>query len=267
MANPDRITLIIEGLPEDNGRVRFSTFMSQLQSLSAAISKLDRETNSELGRTQFDIAELSYSSPIRVALEPRGRNAVQGGHRIAAAISNFADALVAGTALSELDTDVLEEFQKLANPVGKQVKAATLLINSRPFSLTKEIATRAQDALATVEECDGAVDGMLEQINIHHAANTFHIYPLIGPNKITCRFPSRLYDDAVAAVGRRVEVRGLLQYRANAHFPHQVAVSEIDTFEREEDLPDWEDIRGRAPGATGKLSSEAFIRELRDAWV
>lgn len=28
----------------------------------------------------------------------------------------------------------------------------------------------------------------------------------------------------------------------------------------------WEDVRGRAPDATGQLSSEAFVRELRDAW-
>ena len=31
-------------------------------------------------------------------------------------------------------------------------------------------------------------------------------------------------------------------------------------------LPDWDDIRGRSPDATGGLSSEAFVRELRDAW-
>lgn len=32
------------------------------------------------------------------------------------------------------------------------------------------------------------------------------------------------------------------------------------------DSPDWEDLRGRAPDATGDLSSEAFIRKLRDSW-
>lgn len=30
---------------------------------------------------------------------------------------------------------------------------------------------------------------------------------------------------------------------------------------------DWDDLRGRAPGATGALSSEAFVRELRDDWT
>lgn len=31
-------------------------------------------------------------------------------------------------------------------------------------------------------------------------------------------------------------------------------------------LPDWDDLRGVAPNATGDLSSEAFVRELRDGW-
>ena len=30
--------------------------------------------------------------------------------------------------------------------------------------------------------------------------------------------------------------------------------------------PDWDDLRGAAPGATGALTSEDFVRELRDAW-
>ena len=32
------------------------------------------------------------------------------------------------------------------------------------------------------------------------------------------------------------------------------------------EFPDWEDLRGCAPHATGALTSEAFVRELRDAW-
>jgi hypothetical protein len=107
---------------------------------------------------------------------------------------------------------------------------------------------------------------MLEQINLHHGANTFHVYPDVGPKKITCHFPAFLYDDAVAAVGRRVHVFGELKYRAGAPFAHQIAVSSIDSFEPDNNLPDWEDLRGRAPDATGGLSSEAFVRELRDAW-
>ena len=108
---------------------------------------------------------------------------------------------------------------------------------------------------------------MLEQINIHLGANTFYIYPDIGPKEITCRFPNRLFDDAVSAVGKRVEVFGTLQYRVGVPFPHLIEVDNVEAFPPDYELPDWDDLRGRAPDATGELSSEAFIRELRDAWA
>ena len=116
------------------------------------------------------------------------------------------------------------------------------------------------------DECSGSIEGMLEQINLHDGANIFHIYPDVGPRKVTCHFPARLIDDAVAAVGRRVEIFGTLKYRAGASFPHQVSVTDIEAYPPEDELPDWDDIRGRAPDATGDLSSEAFVRELRDGW-
>ena len=33
-----------------------------------------------------------------------------------------------------------------------------------------------------------------------------------------------------------------------------------------EELPTLSDLYGIAPGATGGMSSERFVRELRDAW-
>ena len=141
------------------------------------------------------------------------------------------------------------------------------MFNDKSLRLTEDIVRNADKALAIDDECDGTIDGMLEQINIHHGANTFHIYPEIGPKKVTCHFPANLYDDAVSAVGRRVEVSGVLKYRLGAHFPHQIGVTGIDVYPLEGDLPDWDDLRGLAKGATGELSSEAFVRELRDAWL
>ena len=78
MADEDRITLIIEGLPEDEGQVRLGVFMFQLQRLSATITKLDREVNDGKAATYLRIAELSYSSPVRVVLEPGSKTTRTG---------------------------------------------------------------------------------------------------------------------------------------------------------------------------------------------
>jgi hypothetical protein len=263
----ERITLIIEGLPEDAGRVRFATFMAQLQSLNAMLGRLDRDANEGMATTYFEIAELSYSGPIRVVLEPKqlprqrysGGVLIQNLNRVMGALENDAD-------ISGVDADLLDDLRGLARPVGRTVKYAALVFNGGTFELTENIVTKLDAALAVEEESDGSLDGMLEQINVHMGANTFHIYPGIGPKKVTCHFPGKLYDDAVAAVGKRVEVFGALKYRSGANFPHQIAVSDIDVFPPDSELPDWDDLRGRAPHATGGVSSEAFIRGLRDVW-
>ncbi len=268
MATPDRITLVIEGLPEDEGRVRFATFMTQLQNLNATLNRLDREANEGKAATYFEIAELSYASPVRVVLEAkqvRGQPLFDGA--VVQSLDRITKTLSAPEAdLSKLDADLLEDIRRIARPVGKQVKATALLFNGSTFDLTENLTTRLEKALAVEEECDGSLDGMLEQINIHSGANTFVIFPAIGPKRLTCRFPGRLYDDAVAAVGRRVEVSGTLKYRAGADYPHEIAVTAIEAWPPDYELPDWDDLRGLAPDATGELSSEAFIREMRDEW-
>lgn len=267
MANDDRITLIIEGLPEDNGQVRLGAFMSQLQHLSATIAKLDREANEGRQATYYRIAELSYKSPVRVVLEPQALpKHPYIGDAIVESLARVTLSLESESDLSKIDADLLEDIRGLAKPIGKSVANVSLLFSDRRFDLTQRVATRVDEALAIDEECEGAIEGLLEQINLHHGANVFYIYPEVGPRKLTCYFPARLYDDAVSAVGKRVEVFGTLHYRSGATFPHQVAVTAIEPFPPVSDLPDWDDLLGRAPDATGELSSEAFVRELRDAW-
>jgi hypothetical protein len=267
MADDDRITLIIEALPEDEGQVRLGAFMSQLQSLSSTITKLDREANDGKQATRYRIAELSYNSPVRIVVEPHtlpkqpyvGRAIIESLGRVTQALEN-------GDDLSGLDADLLEDIRGFAKPVGKSVASVTLLFNDHQFDLTPNVISKVDAALAVDEECAGAIEGMLEQINLHDGANIFHVYPEIGPRKVTCHFPPKLLDDAVSAVGRKVEVYGILRYRSGARFPHQVHVTQIDAFPPESELPDWEDVRGMAPDATGDMSSEAFVRELRDGW-
>jgi hypothetical protein len=267
MADDDRITLIIEGLPEDEGQVRLGAFMSQLQNLSATITKLDREANEGKQATQYRIAELSYKSPVRIVIEPHNLSKQPYvGHAIVESLGRVTHALENGEDLSGLDADLLEDIRGLAKPVGKSVANVTLLFNDHRFDLTPKVAAKVDTALAVDEECEGYIEGMLEQINLHDGANVFYVYPEIGPRKLTCHFPTRLYDDAVSAVGRKVEVYGTFRYRSGASFPHQVQVSQIEPFPPISELPDWDDLRGMAPDATGELSSEAFIRELRDGW-
>ncbi len=265
MAKDNRVTLILEGVPEAEGRIRLNTFLTELQRLSAALGRISRDTSEDNAATVFNIEELSYNSPMRVVVAP-----APGNEHIAALVlqrfESVADAVTTGKNLDGYDADLLEDLRALAKPVGRQLKYATLLVNNAHYEMDDAVTRRVDAALAVDEECAGFIEGRLEQINIHEGANTFHIYPDVGPRKVACHFPGGLLDDAIYAVGRRVEVTGVMKYRQGASFAHAIAVTAIDSFPPEDELPTWEDLRGRAPDATGRLSSEAFVRELRDAW-
>lgn len=265
MTKVNRITLILEGVPEAEGRIRFNTFLNELQSLSSALGRISRDAADDKPTTVFQIEELSYNSPMRVVVAP-----APGYEQIASLVLQrfdaVADAVTSGTSLDSFDADLLGDMRGLAKPIGKQLKYATLLINDKQFELTDAVTRRVDAALSIDEECIGFIEGRLEQINIHDGANTFHIYPDIGARKVACHFPNSLLDDAIYAVGRRVEVNGTLKYRHGASFPYEITVAAIDPFPPEDELPTWDDLRGRALDATGGLSSEAFVRELRDVW-
>jgi hypothetical protein len=194
----------------------------------------------------------------------------QGSEQLASLVlqrfESVAEAVTSGTSLDNYDADLLDDLRALAKPVGRQLKYATLLINNVQYEMNDEVAKRVDTALAVDEECFGSIEGRLEQINIHEGANTFHIYPTVGPRKVACHFPGSLLDEAIFSVGRNVEVGGLMKYRRGAAFAHAISVSSIDAFPPEDELPTWEDLRGRAPDATGALSSEDFVREIRNAW-
>src|SRR5216683_101426 len=67
-----RITLKLEGLPEEDGHVRLSDLLAELQALKDALDNVDRmvgQTNDTI--LYYRVIDLKHSSPATVVLEPR----------------------------------------------------------------------------------------------------------------------------------------------------------------------------------------------------
>ena len=111
------------------------------------------------------------------------------------------------------------------------------------------------------------IDGKLEQIDNPKNQNVFRIYPTL-PNRseVECQFPARLLDNARKALGRFVSVRGECFYRPRANFAHKIRVQEMEIFPPASTLPSLRDLYGIAPNATGDMTTEEFVRQLRDEW-
>lgn len=269
MADTDskRIKLVLEGMPRDEGHVRFDVFLNELGRLQSALSKLDADASDGKRNSYFAVVGLSHSSPATVELESR---TVRGKADVTDAIfSNFQyvyDSVESGEISAEIDYGILEDLRKLAQPVGATLSAVSLQLNGATYPITSEIATKIEAHLAEYDECDGAVEGMLEKINVHDDANVFTIYPDAGAKNITCHFPNDLLDKAISGVKKKVSIFGLMRYRKIAPFPHHFDVSDLTIFPDENELATFEDLLGIAPDATGNMSSEDFVKEFRCGW-
>lgn len=90
------------------------------------------------------------------------------------------------------------------------------------------------------------------------------IYPIVGASKVTCNFPHELRDLALEAVNHYVLVEGMFKYRHGSAYPYSVSVSHLEIYS-ETGTSQLSDLCGIAPNATGGLTSEDFVRQMRDS--
>jgi hypothetical protein len=256
----DRISLTLEGLPEDEGHVRLSEFLRGVQLLGGALRKLDQAiAGAQEPSSAYRVVELSHSSPARVtvAAVPLGTASAPVAAELLELITTIRnDARWAEHTRVPLDQGCLEDLKALGEMVGRKVARVTLASNGTSLELTQTMTRRIRDAIAPEERYPGFLRGMLEAINVHKNANTFHIYPDAGPRKVACVFTVGLTTKAVDGVGRFVQVRGTLRYKAYAAFPYAIDVTDLDILPHDSELPTLFDVKGIAPGLAAERNGE-----------
>jgi hypothetical protein len=254
-----RVTLILEGLARDNGHVRLKEFAREIERLGSALYAAEGTAPADSGAraVYYRVVDLSHKSPASVTFEgvpndPR----VDPRALVLDSLFGLADRVNGGGDVGEADLGLLRSFRDLAAPVGKRLRAARIISGERELDLTEPFRKRLADLLDPTTEAPGFLSGLLESINIHNWSKTFRIYPDIGPRQADCVFPAALLPEAVAAIGEFVRVRGILRYRANEHFPHEIRVDRIERTEGE--VPSVVGLRGAFPdlGARREAASD-----------
>lgn len=108
----------------------------------------------------------------------------------------------------------------------------------------------------------GTLEGRLRRAD---AGGRFRIEPSVGETA-QCVFPAGKEREFRSALGRKVRATGELTYPAGSDFPRSIKVETVEILPEDDELPSLSDLRGIAPGITGDLSSEEFVRMLRDEY-
>lgn len=258
-----RITLQMEGYASDDGHVTLAVFQRQVEAFASAISRADTLASGGKRSVRARVVDLTHSSPAAVTVEILP---MKPDVDIRANVLGAFGSLNALDTLGDRSRPLLSAISKLSEPVGRRISSAKLTVGEETIELSQELRHRIEAILEAEESAWGSVDGRLEAINVHDGANVFYIYPVIGPTRVKCLFPSEVRETAVAAVDREARVSGTLKYKAYAQHPYEIEVEELEPLPFEDELPTLASLRGISPDATGGLPSEKFVRQLRDGW-
>jgi len=110
----------------------------------------------------------------------------------------------------------------------------------------------------------GSISGTIEAINLHDRNRRFWIYPTIGPSRVIGKFRSRDRKLFASAIDKYVTVYGRLRYKTWDMHPYAIFADEIHVHDTKSVT--LYDLKGMSPGATGDLSTQEYIDQIRDEW-
>jgi len=109
----------------------------------------------------------------------------------------------------------------------------------------------------------GSIEGSLEGLDIHGKFECA-IYTDFGGHRVVTEFEEKTLAKIMTAFGKRVLARGTITSNKLGR-PIRIQAETLEVIPSDDDLPSIDDLVGIAPDITGKLSTDHFIRSLRES--
>lgn len=265
MMKENQFSIAFKGTIEDNEHLHLSDFTKQLEVIRTVLNRIDFAVSKQSKQsTYYRIIDLSHSSPACVVLEaiPKTDREDYTTLIVGKFFRGLRD-IINDKFPSDYDHRILKSLKKIH--LSRSITEIKLSYNSEDIFIPKNLATKIDDLLGeeNIEIMEESITGTLEMVDIH-IRNKIRIYPIIGAKKIDGYFPDDLLETAKAGVNRYVNVEGKFKYKRGQPFPYEVYVTYIEIYPEEDELPTLFDLQGIAPNATGGVSSEEFVRRIRD---
>jgi hypothetical protein len=268
------ITIQLVGAASDNGDVRFSELITQLEAIKVAL----RETEvSLLGSRQraidYRVIDVRHNSPSTLELEPIIENIEP--EEALRVMKGFTTELRTIRQKSRLITKPeihrLEAYREIGPHENGKLEEVRIALREKNFkseaetkaTVDKKFKDNLQNILGPDEYTFGAISGRLEYVNLHNTRK-FKLYPIVGPRWIRGTFREDLRTEIRAGVDRNVTIFGRLRFKNWDQQPYAVDAQKVDVHEEDNDLPSLNDLKGIAPNLTGGLRSDEWVRRLRD---
>lgn len=239
-----RITIRMEGLPEEGGHLRLNDFLARLADWKRVLTELS--SNDGQSDLYYRVVNLSHSSPAMIELEPvrkapkkeipRSKSSPKVLKRKKDNPMRVIHEIKAIRKKAEVSEDVrrgtLERMESLTPSPSNGIASASIRIGDSEVELNQRFSANLRKLVEGEEFSYGSVEGRIEILNIHGRNFSCHLFPPVGAEKIRCTFPIALKALVTAAVDNFVRVYGRKHFRGSSPFPYLLEIEEIEVLQR-----------------------------------
>jgi hypothetical protein len=254
-----KLTVQLRGSRDDEEHLQLRDFIDHLNAIKTVLRDVEEYIVEGNNKVKYKVVDLKHNSPATIVLQAESIDATA-----AVVGSMFVDSLnkIQQGQDPQLPSSLLNSFKELI-PKKERVTEFLIYTDEVKVELTPEIKTQVDKLMGEDVIAIGSVAGKLELLNLHNT-HVFRVYPATGPKWIKCFFPKDLLPDVKLAIGKYVNAYGEIKYRGRDLEPYEVRIEKIEALDFDEKSLTLLDLKGLAPDATGQLSSEVFLREVRN---
>lgn len=258
------VSFILKGSDRGTDLVRAGDFVVFLQRLIACLSAVDEAINGESAH-YLRIRDLSVASAA-ATLEPVVQDSKWGMRHVFRPLAPpFAELISAaqqhGKPPSWATVDVLQKTRELCE-TPKRISSAELIAEDVRVCVDDDFRRAVDEFIGGEVRSIGTITGRLDGVNVH-ATRLAYLYPGDG-SSIACEFTEEATPSVLAALEKRVRITGVITRRLNSNRPVRVRILDIEVLAENSELPLFASLIGASPGATGGLSSEDYLSQLRE---
>jgi hypothetical protein len=262
------LQLHIEG-PERT--IAFESFVGLLNRSLLILKDTDRAVSAKAsGVLDWVVADLSSDNGLDAVIESKPRKrAVVSDRDVQRITSAYVDALAIaeqGEALPpHLSETALTQLQWMATQLqrnGAEALSTTYVELDQRARVSADTADNVKRLRVPKSRAIGSIIGLLEVVSVHGPPR-YSVYDAVTRRPVRCQFKPGEIDQVKGALGSRVMVAGIIRRNVKGQ-PLSVEQPRLSAMPRSEDLPSTDELIGLDPDFTGSVSTDEYVRRLRD---
>lgn len=253
------------------GSIDFQTMLRVFGACARMLSQVERDLAGRNARpSQWQIKDTGIGS-FTMELETRPTESSRNGPdpaQVASILIDGANCLEHNRDIPpELKEATLKEMRSVAGALKSHNIEHELLVTSDATGqigrISHPMARQINRMLLKERVSIGSVEGKLELVSLHKGDRKFNVYHSITGKAVRCDLSLALEKEVIDALGRQVIVSGKVHRNLNGD-PVRVAVERLRVLSENRQIPTLDELMGSIPDLTGNLSTEEFIRMIRD---